>query len=296
MAGRRMRILALTLGLVTLTGLRPDHAGAQTDPRLAAAVRLAQEGLADSARAVVRRALAATQPSDSLYPEVLFTSGIVAATEYDRRIALRRVIVEYSTSEWADDALLLMGQVEYANANPGAALSQFARLLADYPTSSLAAVAAFWGARAAGDLNNAAEACRMADVGLNSPTDDIEVKNQLQYQKQRCTALIVKAPEPAPAPAPDTATKAPPVREESRPSPAPIAKGFRVQVIAAPTQAKADEMIGRLKAAGYEATIVREGGFFKVRAGFFRSRAEAQAALVKIKARLGGQPFVVADK
>ena len=295
MAGCRMRILTLTLGLLGLHGLLPDCAGAQTDPRLAAAVRLAQDGLADSARAIVRRALATTLPNDSLYPEVLFASGLVAATEYDRRISLRRVIVEYSTSEWADDALLLMGQVEYANANPGAALSQFSRLLADYPASPLAAVAAFWGARAAGDLDNGVEACRIADLGISSATDDIEVKNQLQYQKQRCTALITKMPEPAP----DSART--PVREEPRPtltSPItrPIANGFRVQVIAAPTQSKADETVGRLKGVGYGAMVVREGGFFKVRAGPFASKAEAQTALTKIRARLGGQPFIVADK
>lgn len=290
MAGRRMRILALPLGLLTLHGLVPGRAEAQADPRLVAAVRLAQDGLADSARATVRRILAVTQPSDSLYSEVLFTSGMVAPTEYDRRIALRRVIVEYSTSEWADDALLLMGQVEYANANPGAALSQFSRLLADYPTSPLAAIAAFWGARAAGDMDNGAEACRIADVGLGSTTDDVEVRNQLQYQKQRCTALIAKTPEPV------LDSVVTPAQEKPRPTPPPVAKGFRVQVIAAPTQAKATETAGRLKAAGYNATIVREGGFFKVRAGPFASKALAQAAMTKIRGRLGGQPFVVADK
>ncbi len=291
MASRRMKILALALGVLTLPGLMPSRLAAQTNPRLVAVVRLAQEGLADSARGIVRRALAGTEPSDSLYSELLFTAGLVAATEFDRRISLRRVIVEYSTSEWADDALLLMGQVEYANSNPGAALSQFSRLLADYPNSSLIAVAAFWGARAAGDLDNGPEACRIADLGLGSATDDVEVKNQLQYQKQRCAALIQKTPVPVADSVPPPA-----VTEPSRPTPAPIAKGFRVQVIAAPTQAKANETIRRLKAIGYAATVVREGGFFKVRAGPFATRNEAQAAATKIRARLGGQSFVVADK
>jgi cell division septation protein DedD len=285
-----MKILALALGLLTLPGLVPNRLAAQTNPRLVAVVRLAQEGLADSARGAVRRMLAATEPSDSLYPELLFTAGLVAATEFDRRISLRQVIVEYSTSDWADDALLLMGQVEYANSNPGAALSQFARLLADYPNSPLVPVAAFWGARAAGDLDNGPEACRIADLGLGSATDDVEVKNQLQYQKQRCAALIQKMP----APVQDSVS--PPAVTEAPPTPAPIPKGFRVQVIAAPTQAKADQMIARLKAIGYAATTVREGGFFKVRAGPFTTRTEAQAAVTKIRARLGGQSFVVADK
>lgn len=290
MASRLMRLLLLIFGLLALHGLAPGRADAQTDPRLVTAIRLAQEGLADSARAIVRRVLAATSPSDSLYPELLFTSGKLAATEYDRRISLRRVIVEYSTSEWADDALLQMGQAEYANGNPGAALAQFSRLLADYPTSPLAAVAAFWGARAAGDLDDGVEACRIADLGLSAPSDDVEVKNQIQYQKQRCLALIASKQEPV------RDSLSTPVPEKAQPAPGPTAKGFWVQVIAAPTQAKASSAVARLKAAGHDAAIVREGGFFKVRAGPFTSRAEAQTALSRIKARLGGQPFVVAEK
>ncbi len=291
MASCRMKTLALALGLLMLPDLVPNRLAAQTNPRLVAVVRLAQEGLADSARGIVRRTLAATEPSDSLYPELLFTAGLVAATEFDRRITLRRVIVEYSTSDWADDALLLMGQVEYANSNPGAALSQFSRLLADYPTSSLVAVAAFWGSRAAGDLDNGVEACRIADLGLGSATDDVEVKNQLQYQKQRCAALIQKTPTPVPDSVSPAAATEPP-----RPGPTPITKGFRVQVIAAPTQAKANETIKRLKAIGFSAAVVREGGFYKVRTSPFATRNEAQAAVAKIRARLGGQSFVVADK
>ena len=97
-----------------------------------------------------------------------------------------------------------------------------------------------------------------------------------------------------PAPAPDSVS--PPALTEPRPTPAPVAKGFRVQVIAAPTQAKANQTIARLKSIGYAATIVREGGFFKVRAGPFSTRNEAQAAAAKIRVRLGGQSFVVADK
>jgi hypothetical protein len=40
--------------------------------------------------------------------------------------------------------------------------------------------------------------------------------------------------------------------------------------------------------------IVRERGLYKVRAGAFATREEAQAAARKLKARLGGSPFVVA--
>lgn len=296
MATRRLtpvRAAAGALGLWATLALAPAPAGAQTDARLASAVQLAQNGMADSARALVQRVMVATQPSDSLYPEVLYTSGIVAATEYDRRIALRRVIVEYSTSPWADDALLLLGQVDYANANPAAALAQFARLVGDYPTSPLIAVAAFWGARAASDIQNGAEACRLADIGLAARTEDVELKNQLDYQRQRCTAIAsVQRDTARPAPAMGTPPKPTPAAAEPPRAAAPT-KGIWVQIIAAPNQAKADETVAAAKRAGYPAVVVSEGGYFKVRAGPFPTRNDGNAALAKIRARMGGKPFLV---
>ncbi len=276
----------LTLGLVAT---RPTFG--QTDARLVAAVRLAQDGLPDSARAVVRRLMAATPSADSAYAEILYASAVVAATEYDRRIALRRVIVEYATSDWADDALLLLTQVEYANANPGGASAQAARLLADYPASPLVPVAAFWGARAAGDLRNGAEACRMVDLGLKAPGEDVELRNQLEYQKQRCSAIATQIA--------DSATRASSAHPDSttRPGPTPPpTKGFRVQVVAAPTKARADQTIAALKRMGIAAVVVKEAGFHKVRTAAFTTRAEAQAAIGRIRTKLGGKPFLVADK
>ncbi|MEZ4454963.1 MAG: SPOR domain-containing protein [Gemmatimonadales bacterium] len=270
-------------------------AAAQSDARLVGVVQLAQNGMADSARAVVSRLLEQTDPADSLYAEMLYTSGIVAATEYDRRIALRRVVVEYSTSGWADDALLLLGQVEYANGNPGSALAQFSRLVTDYPSSQLLATAAFWGARAAADLRNGAAACDLADKGLAAASNDVELSNQLRYQRQRCEALQLAGPGPdtTRAAKPDSTPVTPPPPPPPPPARPPVTKGLFVQTIAAPTQAAADEMLAKVKEAGFDAIVVREGGYFKVRAGPFPTRAAASSALSRIRTRLGGQPFIV---
>ena len=51
---------------------------AQSDPRLLEVVRLAQDGLSDSARATVSKILSTTSPQDSVYPEVLYTTGLVS--------------------------------------------------------------------------------------------------------------------------------------------------------------------------------------------------------------------------
>ena len=159
MASRRLTFFVFTV--LALSGLAVAPVMAQTDTRLVAAVKLAENGLTDSARSVVRRLLAAATPGDSIFAEALYTSGLVAATDYERRVALRRLILEYGQSPWADDALLLLAQVEYANGNPGATVAHATRLVTDYPSTPLKAVGAFWGARAAGDMGDPAAACRL---------------------------------------------------------------------------------------------------------------------------------------
>jgi hypothetical protein len=87
--------IATCLLVLVLAGA--SVAAAQTDARLVAAVRAAQEGQGDSARSAVDRLLAATPPTDSLYPEILYTQAMVAGTAADMRRHLQRVVVEYAT-------------------------------------------------------------------------------------------------------------------------------------------------------------------------------------------------------
>lgn len=288
MAARRLTFLAALIGAAATAA--PDPVAAQSDPALVAIVDLARTGLVDSARALIRGVLERTPPTDSSYAEVLYTSGLLAATEYDRRIALRRIVVEYSASGWADDALLLIGQVEYANGNPGLALAQFNRILSDYPSSALLPTAAFWGARAAADLRDGDAACRLADRGLAVPDVDVELANQLRFQRQRCVAL---QNQPAPDSAPTTSARPTPAPPPPPPPPAASTRGIFVQAIAAPNSEKAAEIVAVMRELGYTAVVVVEGGYHKVRAGPFPSRTAAGAAQARIRTRLGNQPFIV---
>lgn len=292
-----------------LLALAPATSSAQSDPRLVAAVRLSQDGLSDSARAVAGRILAATPPTDSLYPEALYTMGLLAATEQDRRLYLRRVAVDYTQSVWADDALLQLAQLDYSSGNTEAAFRQLDQLLRDYPGSPLTAQAAFWGARAAGDRREAAAACRMADLGLAAVGDDVELKNQLEFQKQRCQGLGAMAADSIRAAVADSVARAQadslarakadsvahakrPARPPARPS-AHSSRGFYVQVSAVKTQPAADADAARIKGAGQTPVIMREGGYLKVRAGVFPTREAAAAAATALARKLGGRPFVV---
>jgi cell division septation protein DedD len=61
------------------------------------------------------------------------------------------------------------------------------------------------------------------------------------------------------------------------------------------TAAAAAELMRQVTAAGYASRVVRDGGLFKVRAGRFRSRADAEQAQADLRRKLGGTPFIVEE-
>jgi cell division septation protein DedD len=166
--------------------LAPSGAAGQTDPRLADAMRAAQEGQGDSARASVQRLLAATPPTDTLYPQILYTQAMVAGTAGERRRLLQQVTVEHATSSWADDALLRLVQMDYATRNYDGAARNLERLRLDFPATELLPQASYWAARTYFDANNPAAACRWLADGMARARNDLELQNQLGYLYQRC--------------------------------------------------------------------------------------------------------------
>jgi septal ring-binding cell division protein DamX len=296
---------------IALAAVAPSVA-AQTDPRLVDAVRAAQEGQSDSARAVVDRLLAVTPPTDTLFPQILYTQAMVAGTAADMRRQLQRVAVEYATSTWADDALLRLVQMDYATRNYDGAAHNLERLRLDFPASPLLAQASYWAGRTYFDANNPSAACRWLADGLAQARDDIELQNRLGYLYQRCdlradtgaqasaadsartdsarggaAAPAAAAPTPPPAPTPAPA---------STPSPAPAARSiYRVQIAAVATRKAAEDAASKARPLGLTVVTVEEKGLYKVRLGEYPTREAAQNAATSLKARLGGSPFVVAE-
>src|SRR5258706_4219511 len=116
-AGGGMRTYALLAALALLAARLP----AQSDPRLLGAVQLYQAGRQDSARAVVRQLLQTLPPTDSVYPQALYTAGLLAADPQTVQTNLQRVVIEYGQSPWADDALLRLAQFYWAQGDPASA-------------------------------------------------------------------------------------------------------------------------------------------------------------------------------
>jgi cell division septation protein DedD len=300
----------------------PVAGSAQTEPRLARAVRLAQDGLGDSARAVVERVLAATSTTDTLYPQALYARAVVAASPQEMRRDLQRVTSEYAASNWADRALLRLAQLDFAGSDLEGAARDLERLRLDYPASPIYPTAAFWAARIYFDLAKPPSACRWLAEGLARVGSDIETKNQLSFYNARCAGVALDtahadtvragteradsalrtAVQPQdsarpPAAAPDTtgpAAPAPPPTTSAAGQPDSATHAvFRIQVAAVNTRAAADDIAKRLKTRGESPVVVAEKGLYKVRIGAYATRAEAAAALLSVRAKVGGQPFVV---
>ncbi len=169
----------------------------QTDPRLVDAIRQAQEGKGDTARTKVRRLLAATSPTDTLYPQILYTQAMVASEANEMRRQLQRVAVEYSSSSWADDALLRLVQLDYASGNLDGAARNLERIRLDYPGSALLPQASYWAARTYFDQKSPQLACGWIADGLAQSRGNIELQNQLGYLDQRCASVradLARAP------------------------------------------------------------------------------------------------------
>ena len=314
------RLAGVALALAGLLTAR--DAAAQTDARLVAAVREAQEGRGDSARVAVERILAATSPSDTLYPQILYTQAMVAATAGDMRRLLQRVSVEYATSSWTDDALLRLVQMDYATRNYEGAARNLERLRLDFPATPLLAQAAYWAGRTYFDANNPAAACRWLADGMAQSRNDVELQNQLGYLYQRCdlradsagpatardssrpdSATLASTPAAAP-PSPTTAgDSARPPTGAARPSPAPTDSApapaartvYRVQIAAVASRKSAEDAAKKARPLGLTVVTVQDNGLYKVRVGEYRTREAAQTAATSLKARLGGSPFVVSE-
>ena len=278
------RAVVLTLMLLAV-GPSYRQAGilaAQTDARLVEALRLAQSGQVDSGRAIVRRLLATLSPGDSVFPQALLAAAKIAPDAPTVASNLNRIVLEYGASPWADDALLLLTQLYFAQHDPAQTVQFADRLNRDYPDSPLRPRASFYGGRAYFELKNETRGCELIRQAQDGAGDDVEFKNQVSFYASRCSAAL---------PATATTTGTSPTQPADTGA---KTRAYAVQVLAVKSAAQVDEMLTRLKVMGFEARVVRDStGFFKVRVGRYATREEAQRAQARLKQRVGGQPFVV---
>jgi cell division septation protein DedD len=279
--------------LSALSAVPAISAHTQTDPRLVEIIRQAQQGQGDSARLKVQRLLASTSPTDTLYPQIVYTQAMVANEAADMRRQLQRVAVEYSSSSWADDALLRLVQLDYASGNLDGAARNLERIRLDYPGSSLLPQASYWAARTYFDQKRPELACRWISEGMAASRDNIELQNQLGYLNQRCTQFAAGPPrdtQPNRAPAGDSGQAVaalppdsgvplnPGVEPERPPAPTPAPPAPHPRAAPAQPEARRTETVPAAKPP--DASIR-----YRVQITAVRSVATAQSMAAKLKSR-----------
>jgi hypothetical protein len=278
-------LLGLLLLAVGPSGRPAGGLAAQTDSRLVEALRLAQSGQVDSGRAIVRRLLASLPPSDSVFPQALLAAAKIAPDAPTVSSHLNRIVVEYGAGPWADDALLLLTQLYFAQRDPAKTIDAAERLNRDYPDSPLRSRANFAAARSYFELKNETRGCELIQQSLEGAGDDVEFKNQVTFYAARCRPAVTT-----------TTTATPPAANDTSGRATAASHAYAVQVLAVKSAAQVDDMLTRLKVMGFDARVVRDStGFFKVRVGRYATREEAVRTQQRLKTRVGGQPFVVEE-
>jgi hypothetical protein len=288
-------VLALIVMLAAAAPAAPAAAQAPmppTTPRFVEIARLAQEGYGDSARTLITRIMAQTKPTDAAFPEALYTAAAVARALPDARLHYARIAVEFPESPWADKSILRLAQLDYGSGNTETAVMRVKRLFTDYPESAVIPTAALFGARAAFERRDGNLACDWLTRGLQQVGGDLELKNQLEYARQRCTpeeiARLATLPKADSIRRPVIQTPPPPATPKTAASP------WRVQAAAISDATAIRRAVQQLEEAGF--TIYRvagPNGLTKLQVGPFATREAAVAAVGRVKAVVGGGPFVV---
>ena len=297
-------MLSIVLALSVLFVFFAVPASAQTDARLLEAIRQAQEGRSDSARTKVRRLLAATSPTDTLYPQIIYTQAMVAGDANEMRRQLQRVAVEYPSSSWADDALLRLVQLDYASGNLEGAARNLERIRLDYPGSALLPQAAYWGARTYFDRKTPELACRWIADGLAHSRGNIELQNQLGYLDQRCAGVRADLATGAPADSQSDSTRRgtdtaalPPIAAEPVPQPPVDSPAAAPPPAATPVQPPAAAVPEPVAPAGPPAAAAVPAGTpsrYRVQVTAVRTPATAASLVARLR-KQGFVPVIIED-
>jgi cell division septation protein DedD len=305
-------LLVLPLALAAQDSPRAD------DSVFAQAQRLVAEGRGEEGRALVERTLASASAGSAAYAAALYWRGVMAPTAAEAERDLRRVIVEFSLSPHADDALLRLAQLEIARGDRVRATEHLDRLLAEHPTSNVRPRAQLTMARMSLDAGQIASGCaQLRELAASSGPGEIEIRNQVTFLQQRCSgdqAGTRVAGATSPASRPPVSARTPPNRQASTQvdtsvaegridpvaprvtygaagTPAPRAAapatgsaGFSVQVGAFSSPEQATKVQRELTGRGYQARVVPgPRDLHRVRVGRYPDRAAADAALGRMK-------------
>lgn len=277
-------------------------AQAQTDSVFIRAQRMVSDGNAAAGRGIVDSMIRTARRGSPAYAEALFWRATLASTVKQSEQDYRRLIIEFPLFARTGDVLLRLAQLELLRGNRDAAVVHLRRIQSEHPEFGNQAAASYWLSRALFEKNNFPAGCAaVADAKRLVKEDDIELKNQIDYQDQQCAGVVpgaavdsasardtlpASSPALAPAPVPDAAKPAANERTTSE------AGSYSLQVAAYNKKPEATALAAQLTKRGFSARVDGASAPFRVRIGRYRTRADAVAAQQRAR-KSGISGFVV---
>jgi cell division septation protein DedD len=277
---------------VLLGSFLPWTASSQTatDSVYIRAQRMVSDGNAAAGRAVVDSMLRAQRRGSPSYAEALFWRATLAATSRQAEQDYRRLVVEYPLYARSGDVLLRLAQLELLRGNRDAAAIHLRRIQTEHPEFGNQAAASYWLGRVLFEKNDLAGGCAaIAEAKRIVKADDIELKNQIDYQDQQCVGVVPAASAdtmmiPAPASSAPVPNAAPIADAPKALPPKPQPGGvYSVQVAAYNTKSQATALASRLTKRGFAARVDGAKAPYRVRIGKYSTREDAAAAQQRIK-------------
>ena len=264
-----VRIALVLAGGTATAGFAQD-----VDSSLARIERLIVANDRPAARSLADSLFTALPPDSPRAADVLYWRAASASNAADAERDYKRIAVEFSLSPRAPDALLALAQLEFARGDRTAARRRFDHLLRDYPSGKHVPRASLWSGRLAIEDRDPSGCPTLQSARPKVPAEDIELRNQFDYFIGQCALLM-----PA-----DTTTPSAP---STPPAPAATngnATQFSVQVAAYSARRDATTLSNRLKQRGFDVRVVGDRAPYRVRIGRYATRAEAVAALGRMRA------------
>src|SRR3954466_8847809 len=187
----RCKAFVVVLAIFVGSRLSAQTTARPTDPVFVRAQAMVSDGNGVAGRALIDSVIAATPPRAPLYPQALFWRASLAASAADAESDYNHIVVDYPLAPQAADALLRLVQLELARGDRDGALAHLQRIPRDYPRSKSLARASYWTARVLFEKNDVQNACAANAKALaQADSGEIELRNQIQYQGQRCPAVV----------------------------------------------------------------------------------------------------------
>ncbi|MCO4098485.1 MAG: tetratricopeptide repeat protein [Gemmatimonas sp.] len=286
----RCAVLGAALAAVSIAGA--GDAQAQAAPAVSAAMdraisrarALVDSGSGSDARNVLDSLVGAAANANDL-GEALFWRAALAERIGDAERDWKRLIIEVPLSPRGSDALVRLGELEMLRGHPVEARTYFSRVVREYPGGAGTARSQLWIAKSYAAQRDLPRACVALVDAAATGVPEGELRLQAEELGRQCAtvdkALIAKASEV-------------PAKPTTKPTAAVPGNGkFSVQLAAYDTRAEADASAKRMVSRGIDARVDGDVKPFRVRAGYYETRAAASAALAMLKKR--GQTGFIAE-